>query len=174
MKKANLLYHTFDGDLKRVTVTPCHLDTDCEFLMEIWEEEESPLKQSLQLCFDHVAAVEFSMNFFDQNVGSDLGGFYKVPSKKQKRKLLERVFKRRKKDWIMTRMQQDPDDPDNILNDHSGVDAMEKQLKQFNLYLLESMGGAWLVLARGYSCTVLDEWEVSRENETEKSGEAEA
>ncbi|MCD7821618.1 MAG: hypothetical protein LUG64_05350, partial [Clostridiales bacterium] len=103
MKKTKLLYRTFDGDLKKIWVTPNYLDTNCSFRMEVWGGAEGETKKTLLLNFDHVAALEFSMNFCDNMAGADLGGFYKVPGKKQKRKLLERNFNRRKKDWLMTR-----------------------------------------------------------------------
>lgn len=152
MKKTNLLYHTFDGDLKSVSVIPKHLKSKCSFQMELWNEEEQS-KTTLTLNFDHVAALEFSMNFCDNMVGADLGGFYKVPGKKQKRKLLERNFKRRKKDWLMTRMSDiEAEEPDDMLNDRGNVDKLEEKLKKYSLYLLQSMGGAWLVLAKGYEC----------------------
>lgn len=161
MKKTNLLYHTFDGDLKRVWVTPNHLKTQCSFRMDVWGSEESTQKKTLLLNFDHVAALEFSMNFCDNCVGADLGGFYKVPGKKQKRKLLERNFKRRKKDWVMTRLSDaEAKDPESMLNDHSAIDKLEDKLKKYHLYLLESMGGAWLILAKGYECVDLDATET--------------
>lgn len=170
MKKANLLYHTFDGDLKAVSVTPQHLDSKCTFQMDVWGDQGAGEKQSLILSFDQVAALEFSMNFCDNVIGADLGGFYKVPGKKQKRKLLERNFKRRKKDWVMTRLcDAEAEDPDNILNCHDDVDKLEAQLGKYNLYLLQSMGGAWLVLAKGYECVENGEEEL-QQAETEPVG----
>ncbi|MCD8334911.1 MAG: hypothetical protein LUC35_06175 [Clostridiales bacterium] len=164
MKKTKLLYRTFDGDLKKIWVTPNYLDTNCSFRMEVWGGAEGETKKTLLLNFDHVAALEFSMNFCDNMAGADLGGFYKVPGKKQKRKLLERNFNRRKKDWLMTRLSDsEDDDQDSLLNDHSGVDQMEEKLSKYNLYLLQSMGGAWLVLAREYECVELDENEALSE-----------
>lgn len=170
MKKTNLLYHTFDGNLQTISVVPKHLKTKCSFQIELWNEEEQK-KTILTLDFDHVAALEFSMNFCDNGDGADLGGFYKVPGKKQKRKLLERNFKRRKKDWLMTRLSEyNPDDPDDVLNNRENVDKLEEKLKKYSLYLLQSMGGAWLILAKGYECTEEDQ-QVEEKQETEVSQE---
>lgn len=44
MKKTRLLYSTFDGDLKRIWVTPNYLDTKCSFRMEVWGGAEGETK----------------------------------------------------------------------------------------------------------------------------------
>lgn len=150
MKKTNLLYHTFNGELTNVTVVPSGQNPDCSFRLEVLEEGE---KKALLLTFSEIAALEFSMNFCDAR-GEEKAGFYKVPGKKQKRKLLERNFKRRKKEWVMTRLRDAEKAEEEIKpEDQKELDALEEQLKSSNLYLLESCGGAWLVLAKGYACS---------------------
>lgn len=150
MKKANLLYHTLNGELTHVTVVPNIQKPDCSFRLEVLEEGE---RKALMLTFSEIAALEFSMNFCD-NSSEEKTGFYKVPGTKQKRKLLERNFKRRKKEWVMTRLR-DAEKTEEEMNpeDRKELDALEEKLMSSNLYLLESCGGAWLVLAKGYACT---------------------
>lgn len=153
MKKVSLLYHTFAGTLNSVSILPKKLDTECEFQLSLAEGEAV---KNVTIHFTEVAALEFSMNFSDcPENGSDLGGFYKVPGKKHKRHLLERNIKRRRKEWLMTRLSgatQEADEPELPADAVDLVDKLEQSCGKHQLYLLQSMSGAWLVLATGYEC----------------------
>lgn len=153
MKKTNLLYHTFSGGMKEATIQPVGEGGQCSFLLEVLEDGKV---ETLELTFHNVAALEYSVNFMDVS-SEEKGGFYKVPGKKQKRKLLERNCKRRKKDWIMTRLR-DAEKAEEEIDpaDQQELDALEQQLKEENLYLLETRRGAWLVLAKSYECVGLE------------------
>lgn len=153
MKKVSLLYHTFAGTLNNVSVLPRKLDTECEFQLTLTEGE---VTRNVTIRFSEVAALEFSMNFSDcLEDGSDLGGFYKVPGRKHKRHLLECNIKRRRKEWLMTRMSgitQESDEPELSEEAVDLVDKLEQACGKHQLYLLQSMSGAWLVLAKGCEC----------------------
>ncbi len=135
MQRTRLLHHMFHGELTEVTVVPDIRHPGCAFRLEVLEEGE---KTALLLTFRGMTALEFSMNFFDTGGGEQMG-FYKVSGKKQKRKLLERNRKRRQRE-------REPDC-------QRDQDALEARLKDSELYLLKSRGGAWLVLAEGYVCS---------------------
>lgn len=156
MKKVSLLYHTFAGTLNNVSILPKRLDTECEFQLTITEGEE---QKNVTIHFSEVAALEFSMNFSDcPEEGSDLGGFYKVPGRKHKRHLLERNIKRRRKEWLMTRLsglteeKDEPELPELTAETLDLVAQMEAACGKHQLYLLQSMSGAWLILAKAYEC----------------------
>lgn len=154
MKKTNLLYHTFDGKMKEATIQRAGEGGRCSFLLEMLEGGGSKM---LELTFHEVAALEYSVNFMDA-ASETKCGFYKVPGKKQKRKLLERNCKRRKKEWIMTRLR-DAEKAEEEIDpaDQQELDMLEKQLQEENLYLLETRRGAWLVLAKSYECVGMED-----------------
>ncbi|MCD8342389.1 MAG: hypothetical protein LUC87_09640 [Clostridiales bacterium] len=149
-KPAKLLYPAFDGAAQQFTLWPRHLGSGCSFLLEIWNEPEQQTQQVL-LLFRRVAAVEVSLNLCDSMTGTDLGGFYELYGKKQKRRLLQRNFKRRRKGWLLPGdYEYDPADPHDCLNDRTELNRLLGQLDDYHLYLLQSWGGAYLLLAGGY------------------------
>lgn len=152
MKKTNLLYHTFTGGLREATIQPVKNDAVCTFQLTVLENDEV---QTLKLTFADVAALEYSVNFMD-TASEEKGGFYKVPGKKQKRKLLERNCKRRNKEWVMSRLRDGEKADDLEPADQEELDALEEQLAALNLYLLETRRGAWLVMAKNYECVTLE------------------
>ncbi|MCC8064183.1 MAG: hypothetical protein LIO70_03730 [Clostridiales bacterium] len=154
-KPAKLLYPTFDGDAQQFTLWPRYTASGCSFLLELWNEPEQRTQQVL-LLFHQVAAVEVSLNLWDARMGADLGGFYELYGKKEKRKLLQRNFKRRKKGWLLPgRYENDPADPQDGLNDRTELNRLLGQLGDHHLYLLQSWGGSVLLLARGYEVQAL-------------------
>lgn len=149
-KPSKLLYPTFDGDAQQFTLWPRYTSSGCSFLLELWNEPEQRTQQVL-LLFHQVAAVEVSLNLWDARMGADLGGFYELYGKKEKRKLLQRNFKRRKKGWLLPGGYAcDPADPQDGLNERIELNRLLEQLDDYHLYLLQSWGGSVLLLARGY------------------------
>lgn len=147
---AKLLYPTFDGDAQQFTLWPRYTASGCSFLLELWNEPEQRTQQVL-LLFHQVAAVEVSLNLWDAGMGADLGGFYELYGKKEKRKLLRRNCKRRKKGWLLPGdYDYDPDDPQDCLNDRTELNRLTGRLDDYHLYLLQSWGGSVLLLASGY------------------------
>lgn len=152
---AKLLYPTFDGDAQQFTLWPRYMASGCSFLLELWNEPKQRRERVL-LLFRQAAAVEVSLNLWDARMGADLGGFYELYGKKEKRKLLQRNFKRRKKGWLLPGdYDYDPDDPQDGLNDRMELNRLLEQLDDYHLYLLQSWGGSVLLLARGYEIQVL-------------------
>lgn len=150
-EKAKLLYPTFDGDVQLLGCTPERLKTRCDFRLAVWDEAAGERK-GLALCFHHVAALEFSLNLCDSYIGADLGGFYEIFGKKQKKKLLERNFDRKRKSWLLPGEDgYDEKDPADSLNYRKELDKLEQKLDKYHLYLLESFGGSYLILAKGYT-----------------------
>lgn len=152
-KKVSLLYHTFNGTLNHVSILPKKLDSECEFCLSLTENDTVT---EVTIRFTEVVALEFSMNFSDCPADdANLGGFFKIPGKKQKRKLLERNLKRRHKEWMMTRFSGtilEPEEPELPAEEVDLLAQMEETCGRHQLYLLQSRGGSWLVLAKAYDC----------------------
>lgn len=150
-ERSKLLYPTFDGDVQMLGCTPERLKTKCAFRLAVWDELAGERK-GLGLDFHHVAALEFSLNLCDSYIGADLGGFYEIFGKKQKKKLLERNFDRKRKSWLLPgNYEYDEKDSSDSLNYRKELDKLEKKLDKYHLYLLESSGGSYLILAKGYT-----------------------
>ncbi len=149
-KQAKLLYPAFDGEGQQFTLWPRYAGSGCSFLLELWNEPEQR-KQQVLLLFQQVAAVEVAQTLWDASIGANLGGFYELYGRKEKRKLLRRNCKRRKKGWLLpSGYDYDPADPCDGLNDQGEVNRLLGLLNDYHLYLLQNWGGSVLLLARGY------------------------
>lgn len=153
MKKKNLLYQTFDGKVKEASVQPSEVLRECSFRLDVAQEDGTV--QPLLLKLKGMAALEFTLNLLDEEA-EEKGGFYKVPGKKQKRKMMERNFKRRKKETVLTRMSDiQKEEMELSAEDQQMLEKLDAKMSELNLYRLESKNGVWMILAQSYECTEL-------------------
>lgn len=169
-QRSKLLLPTFDGSISNVCAhrRGKHIRVSL-FVEEVWQEREQR-STAYAIRFDKVIAMEASMNFF--LFGGDAGGFYELFSTKEKKKLLERNFIRRREDVLMSGCYNyDKDDPNDSLNYRGFVERMsrKKRLKKYRLFLMESCSGCYLILAK--KCEIQEMPALSEEKTRENKME---
>ena len=116
--KSKLLLNTNDGSLTACTIRPQSEDTQVEFSVRYYRYENGE-EQSVSaiLRFSQVASVDMEINFFDNPIGAELGGFYEILDEDFKKQMLEKVFRNRKDGYLFHGdYDYDPEDPGDILN----------------------------------------------------------
>ncbi len=147
--KSKLLLSTFDGSLGEVKIVPECLDTIIQFKILYYGENDKEVQA--EIIFEKVISMDFEVNYFDNLIGAELSGFYEIEDNDLKKSLIERVFDNRKEGYLLSGdYNYDADDEHDMLNYRGTYDEMEKQLKKYHFYQLQTMGGIYHILAEGY------------------------
>ena len=150
--KSKLLLNTHDGSLTQCRILPQSGDTQVEFAIQYYRREEGEERNvSAVLRFSQVASVDLEVNFFDNPIGAELGGFYEILDEKFKRQMLEKVFCSRKDGYLFHGdYDYDPEEPADILNFRPPMEAMLGELAQYRLFQQQTQGGIYHVLCKHY------------------------
>ena len=150
--KSKLLLPTYDGNLTEWKVYPQCKDTRADFQIQYYRRTG---KETHSVCavlrFYHVASVDFEVNFFDNPIGAELGGFYEIFDTDTKKQMLEKVFQHRKAGYLIHGdYHYAPEEPADMLNFRPPMDDMQETLEQYRLYQLQTQGGIYHLLCKRY------------------------
>ena len=144
--RTKLLLANFDGTMSRLEVLPACQDTRVLLYTQYWNREDQLV--SVELEFSGVVAADFSVNYLDNPIGSELCGFYELEDEEEKMRLLRENFDRRRRDFLLTGYQLQEDDPGELLNDFELLEQVS--LGAYHLYEQQTMGGVYRILAKGW------------------------
>ena len=150
--KSKLLLSTYDGNLTELKVYPQCKDTRVDFQIQYYRRTEKEARSvSAVLRFYQVASVDFEVNFFDNPIGAELGGFYEIFDTDIKKQMLEKVFQHRKDGYLIHGdYDYEPEEPADMLNFRPPMDDMQGALEQYRLYQLQTQGGIYHLLCKRY------------------------
>ena len=150
--KSKLLLNTYDGSLTACTIRPQSDDTQVEFSVRYYRYENGE-EQSVSaiLRFFQVASVDMEINFFDNPIGAELGGFYEILDEDFKKQMLEKVFQNRKDGYLFHGdYDYDPEETGDILNFRSPIEGVLGELEQYRLFQQQTQGGIYHILCKRY------------------------
>ena len=150
--KSKLLLNTHDGSLTECKIHPQSDETQVEFAFQYYRRENGEERSvSAVLRFSQVASVDVEVNFFDNPIGAELGGFYEILDEKFKRQVLEKVFQNRKDGYLVHGdYDYDPEEPGDILNFRPPMEEMMGNLEQYRLFQQQTQGGIYHILCKRY------------------------
>lgn len=150
--KSKLLRNTHDGSLTECKIRPQGDETVVEFAIQYYRREDGEERNvSGVLRFSHVASVDLEVNFFDNPIGAELGGFYEILDEDLKRRMLEKVFQNRKDGYLVHGdYDYDPEEPADILNFRPPMEEMLGELEQYRLFQQQTQGGIYHILCKCY------------------------
>lgn len=150
--KSKLLLNTHDGSLTACTIRPQSEDTQVEFSVQYYCHENGEERSvSAILRFSQVASVDVEINFFDNPIGAELGGFYEILDIDFKKQMLEKVFQNRKDGYLFHGdYDYAPEDPADILNFRPPIESMLEELEQYRLFQQQTQGGIYHILCKRY------------------------
>lgn len=150
--KSKLLLPTYDGSLIEFHIHPQCEDTRAEFQIQYYRQtEEEERSVSAVLRFYQVISVDLGVNFFDNPIGAELGGFYEIFDMDTKKQMLEKIFQHRKVGYLIHGdYNYAPEEPADMLNFRPPMDEMQKNLEQYRLYQLQTQGGIYHLLCKYY------------------------
>ena len=150
--KSKLLLNTHDGSLTAVNLQPRGEETRVEFAIRYYCRENGEERNvSAVLRFFQVASVDLEVNFFNNPIGAELGGFYEILDEDFKRQMLEKVFQNRKDGYLFHGdYDYDPEEPADILNFRPPMEEVLAQLGQYRLFQQQTQGGIYHILCKRY------------------------
>lgn len=150
---AKLLLDDFDGSMGRLELEPECCGTKAFFRVQYWDKAENPVEAIL--IFSDVISVSFSVNYFDNPIGSELFGLYEIEDETEKVKLIRENFLSRRREFLLAEYDgYDPEDPHDILNDTKEMERFIKNAEEYHLYQQQTQGGTYRLLASGLKVEV--------------------
>lgn len=150
--ESKLLLSTHDGSLTECRIRPHSDETEVEFAIQYYRRKDGEEQNvSAVLRFSQVVSVDAEVNFFDNPIGAELGGFYEILDEDFKRQMLEKVFQNRKDGYLFHGdYDYDPQEPADILNFRPPMEEMLGELEQCRLFQQQTQGGIYHILCKRY------------------------
>ena len=148
MNNANLILANFDARLSKIEVKPKSEQTKVTLSTRMYNEETDE-KENVKIIFDHVAAMEFRINYFDNMIGAEVFGLYEIPDKGFIEQVVNGNFERRKEVYLLEGgYNYDEEDEHDLLNvlDLAGTFATEKD--SYHAYVQNVDAGVYIVIAK--------------------------
>ena len=150
--KSKLLLATHDGSITECKLLPQSGETRVEFSVQYYQLEDGAERSvSAVLRFSQVASVDLEVNFFDNPVGAELGGFYEILDEDFKKQMLEKIFENRRSGYLFHGdYDYDPEEPADILNFRPPMEGLLGELHQYRLFQQQTQGGIYHILCKRY------------------------
>ncbi len=150
-ERSKLLLGTFDGALREVEIQPEKKYSKVKCKVQYYDEKADGIAVKAKIVFQHVVAIRFCVNQFENTIGAELGGFYEISDRDKKKEMLEKNFSGRREGYLYHgNYQYDPEDGADMLNYRDNLERVEKKLDRYHLYQLQTVGGMYELLAKGY------------------------
>ena len=150
-ERSKLLLATFDGSLRKIQIEPCRKYSKVKCKVRYYDEMADGTAVKAEIVFQHVVAISFWVNQFENTIGAELGGFYEIFVRDKKKEMLEKNFNGRREGYLYHgNYPYDPEDGDDMLNYRDNLERAEKKLDRYHLYQLQTIGGMYEFLAKGY------------------------
>ena len=144
-----LLLGNFDGSMERLELLPECGAARAVFHTRYWEREDRSVEAVVT--FFGVIAISFSVNYFDNPMGSELFGLYELEDEAEKVRLIRDNFSIRRREFLLAGYDgYDPEDEDDLLNSPREMEQAILRIKRYHLYQQQTQGGTYRLVARGY------------------------
>lgn len=150
--KSKLLLNTYDGSLIECKIRPQGEDTQADFSIQYYYHENGEAQNvSALLRFFQVASLDLEVNFFDNPIGAELGGFYEILDEDFKKQMLEKVFGNRRDGYLFHgNYDYHPEEPADVLNFRPPMEEVLSELEQYRLFQQQTQGGIYHILCKRY------------------------
>lgn len=143
---------THDARLTKLKITPKCQKTKLSYHLKIYDRKKER-NVTRKFCFSGVAAISFSLNYFDNPVGAEVCGFYEIFDREAKEELLEQNFAARKQGFLQHGdYAYDPLEQSDLLNERTMFERTLAKLDSYRLFEQQTTGGIYRILAK--------KWEV--------------
>ena len=150
-ERSKLLLATYDGSLRKIQIESDKKYSKVKCKVRYYDETADGAVVKAKIVFQHVVAIRFYVNQFENTIGAELGGFYEIFDGKKKKEMLEKNFAGRREGYLYHgNYQYDPEDGDDMLNYRDNLERAERKLDRYHLYQLQTVGGMYELLAKGY------------------------
>jgi len=146
--KSKLVFITYDAQLTKLKIVPKCYKTKVSYKLKIYDEKkQKEVKKTF--VFNKVVAIEFHMNYFDNPIGAECCGFYEIFDDVEKKAMLERNFKNRRKNFLFHGdYEYDAEDEHDLLNYRVDMNEILDKLDEYHLYQQQTTGGVYSILAK--------------------------
>lgn len=143
--KWKLILNLYDGTMKKLNITPKFKKSKVEFKVEYYNKDDILVKASI--IFKDVIAIDFQINYFDNYIGSELGGFYEILDKKAKITMVEKIFNNRLESYLYDGDYTYGPNEDGMIDYRANIDDILKEIDKYKLYQQQTQGGIFYILA---------------------------
>ena len=77
-EKSKLLLATFDGSFRKIQIEPCRKYSKVKCKVRYYDEMADGAAVKAEIVFQHVVAISFWVNQFENTIRAELGGFYEI------------------------------------------------------------------------------------------------
>ncbi len=141
--KSKLILNTYDGSLEKLNIKPKFIKTKATFNIKYYDKQD--ILTHIKLKFKNVITIDFSVNYFQNCIGSELAGFYEIFDMDKKLDIINKAFDNRF-DGYMYHGDYDLGDEHDMLNNR----LSPINFKDYSLFQLQTMGGIYYILAKSY------------------------
>lgn len=139
---------THDAQLTKLKIVPKCMKTKLSYQLKMYDPQKKRIVRR-QFCFSRVAAISFSLNYFDNPIGAEACGFYEIFDREVKEDLLEQNFLARREGFLLPgNYDYDPTDPSDLLNERTVFEQVRDKLDSYRLFQQQTTGGIYLILAQ--------------------------
>lgn len=139
---------THDAQLTKLKIVPRCTKTKLSYHLKMYDHQKERTV-SRKFCFSRVAAISFSLNYFDNPIGAEVCGFYEIFDREAKEELLEQNFLARREGFLLPgNYGYDPTDPSDLLNERTVLERVYDELDSYRLFQQQTTGGIYLILAK--------------------------
>lgn len=149
MKKAKLILANFDARISDITIKPKNMRT--KIIMKSKMYDESDEEKNVKIVFSDVAAIDFRINYFDNMIGAEVLGLYRIEDKSFVNALVRDVFERRKEIYLLEgNYNYDENDSADMLNVLDLGGKFEQEADSYNAYVQNVDAGVYIIVAKHY------------------------
>lgn len=149
MKKAKLILANFDARISDITIKPKNMRT--KIIMKSKMYDESDEEKNVKIVFSDVAAIDFRINYFDNMIGAEVLGLYRIEDKSFVKALVKDIFERRKEIYMLEgNYNYDENDSADMLNVLDLGGKFEQEADSYNAYVQNVDAGVYIIVAKHY------------------------
>ena len=148
MGKAKLILNNFDARISNIEIKPKNRNTRVIISSKMFDEV-SDEQISVKIVLSGVAAISFDINYFDNCIGSEAAGLYRIDEKRFIEELIKRNFARRLEIYLLEDdYEYDENDPNDMLNTMDIDQSFMKEMSQYTTFIQNVDAGTYIFVAR--------------------------
>lgn len=151
MEKGKLLLPNFDARIPKITIKPKNTHTTVKLLSKVYDESLQK-KVNVKVLFDHVAAIDFQINYFNNVIGAEAWGLYEIEDRSFIETVLKENFEKRKSIFLLEgHYDYHEDDPNDMLNDFDFSGCFANKINNYHAYIQNVDAGVYIIIAKQIS-----------------------
>lgn len=155
MKKGKLILANFDARISDIAIKPKNKRTKVIIKAKMYDEYDE--KKNVKIIFSDVAAIDFRINYFDNMIGAESMGLFKIEDKMFIDSLVKDVFERRKEIYLLEgNYEYDENEPNDMLNVLDLDGQFGKEVASYSAFVQNVDAGVYIILAKHYELITLE------------------